>query len=367
MEKEKKAKQNVFKKLLKKEIIISLVIGLVLGIIIMFFANGGIEGLSSGKLITKGDLYNRMKNYFSIELVLEDVDKTILNKKYKLTEDEINDLKETADGYIEQYEMYGYTKEDFLSENGFEDYDTFVDYLGLDYRRTRYIYDYLETKLEKDAVKTYYDEHAFGKVNTKHILVKTSDTMNDEQAQNLAKEIITKLNEGSNFDTLATEYTTNYADSVITEDLGENGAFDNLEEGYVNGMKELEAGKYSTEPVKTSYGYHVIYCVDKTEKTDEISGKDKIAIVQILADEEGITLDQETYYKALIQMREDAGLKFFDKDFKTKYEKYCEPYVEVEEETEGGNEIEHNHSEGEQEISKEEVSTEIEIPLDTEE
>ena len=333
-ENKQEKKENVLKKLLKKEVIISLIVGLLLGLVIMFFVNGGVEAFVSGKFITEGKLYNKMKNYFSIELVLENVDTEILNKKYKLSEEDFNELKETADTYIEQYEMYGYTQEEFLEQNVFESYDSFVEYLSLDYKRSLYVYDYLETKLEENAVKNYYDEHAFGTVNTKHILVKTSDTMDDAQALALANDIISRLNGGEDFDTLATEYTTNYADNVITEDLGEMGAFDNLEEAYVNGMKDLEAGKYSTEPVKTSYGYHVIYCVDRTEKTEEISSSDKMEIVDILAQEAGITLDEATYYKALIQMREEAGLKFFDKDFKEKYEEYCEPYVEVEEEEE---------------------------------
>jgi len=331
MKMEENKKENVFKKLLKKEVIISLVVGLVLGLIIMFFVANGIEGYASGRLITEGSLYGRMKQYYSIDLVLKNIDTKILNKKYKLNDEELNDLKETADSYIEQYEMYGYTKEEFLEGNGFESYDEFVEYLSLDYKRSLYVYDYLETQLEENAVQTYYDENAFGKVNTKHILVQASGDMDDTQALALANEIISKLNDGEEFDTLATEYTTNY-DNVITEDLGEMGAFDHLDEAYVEGMKKLEKGKYSTEPVKSSFGYHVIYCVDKAEKTEEISASDKMAIVDALATEAGLTLDETTYYKALIQMREEAGLKFFDKDFKEKYEEYCEPYVEVEDE-----------------------------------
>lgn len=311
----------------------------------MLFVNGAVEGFAAGKFITKGNLYNKMKDYYSINLVLEDVDLAILNKKYKLSEDDLNELKETADTYIGQYEMYGYTEEEFLKENGFESYDAFVEYLGLDYKRTLYAYDYLETKLEENAVKNYYDENAFGKINNKHILAKISDTMTEEQALAVANDIISRLNAGEDFDTLATEYTTNYPDNVITEDLGEIGAFDNLEEAYVTAMKELEVGKYTVTPVKTSYGYHVIYCVNKTEKTEEISAKDKMAIIDVLATEAGLTLDEETYYKALIQMRDKAGLKFFDKDFKEKYEEYCEPYVEQEgEEQEGQNETELNIS-----------------------
>lgn len=351
MKMKEEKKESIFKKLLTKEVIISLVVGLLLGVIIMFFVNGGVEAFVSGKLITKGKLYNKMKEYFSINLVLEDVDKAILDKKYDLSEEDLNEVKKTADNYIEQYEMYGYTQEDFLKENGFESYDDFVEYWELDYRRSLYVYDYLEKQLDENAVKNYYDEHAFGKVNTKHILVKTSDTIDETQAQTLANEIITKLNDGENFDTLATEYTTNYEDNVITEALGEMGAFDNLEEAYVNGMKELEVGKHSATPVKTSYGYHVIYCVDKAEKTEEISNKDKIAIIDVLATEAGLTLDQATYYKALIQMRKEAGFKIFDKDFKEKYEEYCASYVEVEEE-------DHDHT-------VEQDETEIDISLNT--
>ena len=337
---EENKKENLFKRLLKKEVIISLIVGLVLGLIIMFFIANGVEGYASGKLITEGSLYSRMKQYYSIDLVLENIDTTILDKKYKLDDEELNDLKETADSYIEQYEMYGYSEEEFLEGNGFGSYDEFVEYLSLDYKRSLYVYDYLETQLEENAVQTYYDEHAFGKVNTKHILVEPSEDMDDAEALALANEIISKLNDGEDFDTLATEYTTNY-DNVITEDLGAMGAFDYLEDSYVEGMRELEAGEYSTEPVETSYGYHVIYCVDKTDKTDKISASDKMAIVDALASEAGLTLDETTYYKALIQMREEAGLKFFDKEFKEKYEEYCEPYVDVEDdETETTNTVE---------------------------
>lgn len=329
---EENKKENVLKKLLKKEIIISLVVGLVLGLIIMFLVSNGFEGYVSGKFITEGSLYGKMKQYYSIDLVLEDIDTKILNKKYKLSEEELSDLRKTADNYIEQYEMYGYTQEEFLEGNGFESYDEFVEVLSLDYKRSLYVYDYLETQLEKNAVKDYYNENAFGKINTKHILVKNSTNMDDTQALALANEIITKMNEGNDFDTIAAEYVKNYPDNVITEELGDMGAFDNLDTAYVEGMRKLEAGKYSTEPVKSSFGYHVIYCVDKSEKTEKISASDKMAIVDVLATEAGLTLDETTYYKALIQMREEAGLKFFDKDFKEKYEEYCEPYVEVEDE-----------------------------------
>ena len=93
--------------------------------------------------------------------------------------------------------------------------------------------------------------------------------------------------------------------------------------------KALNKGEYSTEPVKTTYGYHVIYCVDKAEKTDKISRKDRMQIVEELA-ADIMAADSDLYTKVLIKMREDAKLKFYDKDLDKKYTEYCSAYVDEE-------------------------------------
>lgn len=311
-------------------LVITLLIGLLLGIGVMRIIGGELFACKvNGKIITSKKLYEKMKDYYSINLILEDVDKAILDKKYDLDEEELETVKEMADHYIAQYEQYGYTKEQFLEENGFEDYDDFVDYLSIDYKRTIYYYDYLETQLEENEVKEYYDENAFGKVNNKHILVKTSDDVTEEQALAVANQIIERLNQGEDFDTLAEEYKE--ANTNITvEELGEIGAFDSIEEAYLEALKTLEKGKYTEIPVKTSYGYHVIYCIDRVEKTEEISRKDKMNIVDTLASDI-MSADSNLYYKSLIEMRKEAKLKFYDKEFKEKYEEYCESYLDEEE------------------------------------
>lgn len=324
-------KEGKFKTILKENIVIALVIALLVGLLVGVGVMRALGGKTfackvNGKTITTKSLYNKMKGYYSINLILGDVDEVILNKKYKLSEDEINEVKKTADYYISQYEQYGYTEEQFLSENGFKDYDTFIKYLSTDYKRTIYYYDYLETKLDKDAVKDYYNENSFGKINNKHILVKTSDDVTEEQALAVANEIIGRLNQGEDFDTLATEYKEKNT-NVVVEDLGEVGAFDNLESSYLEALKTLEKGKYTETPVKTSYGYHVIYCVDKVEKTDEISRKDKMAIIDVLASDI-MSADSNLYYKTLIEMRKEAKLKFYDEELKTKYEEYCKSFTD---------------------------------------
>ena len=328
MEEEKKCFKDWIAKNTVLALVCALVIGLLVGGLGVYFTNGGTKVASvKGKAITTKDLYNKMKNYYSIDLALEDVDLAILDKKYKLEEDEIKQLEKTAQQYIDMYsQYYGYTEEEFLSNNGFEDKNSFIDYLSVDYKRSVYFYETIEKQLEENAVENYYNENAFGQVNTKHILVQVSENMTDDAAKALADEILGKIKDGNNFDEVANEYTAEYPDVVVFEELGEKGAFDNLDPAYVEEMKSLNKDEYSQEPVKSSFGYHIVYCIDKLEKTENISRKDKMAIIEIIGADK-LTEDANAYYKALIEMRKEAGLKFYDKDLQKKYDDYCKQYV----------------------------------------
>ena len=90
-----------------------------------------------------------------------------------------------------------------------------------------------------------------------------------------AKGLIKKLDEGANFDDLAKE------NSDDTASAKNGGAINNVtKEGYVaefyNAAYKLEEGKYTAEPVKSEYGYHIIYLVKKGEKESLENLKDVI-------------------------------------------------------------------------------------------
>ena len=238
-------------------LICTLLLGILLGWLITYFANNNIAVYVNGQNISTKHLYNKMKEYYPIDLVLEDVDKAILQNKYQLTEDEMDEVKEQADYFINMYsKYYGYAdEEEFLEKNNFKDKEEFINYLSIDYRKNIYFYEYLETLLDKDAVENYYNENSFGTINTKHILVKTNtEFVTNENALAIANEIITRLDGGEDFDMIADEYVEKYPDYVITEDLGDQTAFSHLESGYIEAMKTLNKGEYTKEPAQTSYG-----------------------------------------------------------------------------------------------------------------
>ncbi len=327
----KKALKGIKKVDDNRKIIYGFVAGLVigLGIMIIFMPEriaelkDGTQPVASikGKTFTADELYENMKQYYSVSLLLDNIDRKILEKKYPTTDEMLDEVKETADGYLKQYEQYGYTQEQFLEGNGFSSYDDFVEYLSLDYRRNLYLDDAIKDELTDSEIQKYYDDEVFGDINTKHILVPTGNDgdLSDDDAKKKAEEIIGKLNDGKSFDEVKDEYK----DDITYEELGYKSFDANLEAAYMSEMKRLGDESYSKEPVKTSYGYHIVYRIDQKEKPELKDVKDSI-VDALLADKKAD--DNKLLYKKLIELREKEGLEFNDTVMKSKYGNYCKNY-----------------------------------------
>ena len=276
-----------------------------------------------GYTVTANDLYEDMKDVYSISSLLDKIDNKILEEKYPETDEMNDELKQQAESYYSAYEQYyKMDKETFLSNNGFGSEKAFLEYLRLQYRRNKYAEDYIKTLISDKEVEKYYEDKVYGDINTKHILVKVDSSASDEdkkKAEDLAKEIISKLNNGKSFDDVKEEYK----DQITYEELGYKSYNAALEEAYKNEMKNLKDGEYSKEPVKTSYGYHIVYRIDQKEKPALEDIKDQIK--EEIADEK-ISNDKNLYYVALDIMRENANLKFEDTVLKDKYDNYMSQY-----------------------------------------
>lgn len=276
-----------------------------------------------GLTITAEDLYEDMKEIYSISSLLDKIDNKVLEEKYP-ENDEMNDeLQEEAENYYNMYnQYYGISKEEFLAKNGFGSERAFIEYLRLQYRRSKYTDDYVKGLITDKEINNYYEDKVYGDINTKHILVKVDSNATDEDkknAENLAKEIISKLNEGKTFDELKEEYK----DQITYEELGYKAYNASLESAYMEAMQKLENNSYSKEPVKTSYGYHVIYRIDQKEKPALEDVKEEIITSLV---EEKKSEDTYIQYKALEKMREDVNLKFTDTVLEKKYETYKSQY-----------------------------------------
>ena len=274
----------------------------------------------NGETITADFLYEEMKDDYNISYLIEYIDKAILDKKYEENDEMKEEVEKTAQSYFDMYnQYYGMDEATFLAQNGFDNKDQFLDVLKLDYRRKLYYDDYLKSQITDEQIQKYYDEEVYGDINTQHLLVSVNDDMSNEDAKALAEEIISKLDEGKSFEDVKDEYK----DSVTYENLKYVAFNANLESSFLEALRGLSENSYTKEPVKTSYGYHVIYRTDQKEKPSLDDVKD--SVIEKLCDELDAS-DENLYNKTLVKMREEAGLEFSDSVMKEKYEESIKDY-----------------------------------------
>ena len=108
----------------------------------------------------------------------------------------------------------------------------------------------------------------------KHILVGHDDGLKDEEALALATDLAKRLREGADIDALMKEYSNDYQENgqnAYTFTYGE--MVSEFEEAAFN----MEVGQV-TDPVKSTYGYHVIV---RLEIDKEAFKKDKFKDIAV--------------------------------------------------------------------------------------
>lgn len=318
MEKKEKNKKTIF----TKETIIPVIIGLIIGVLITclvvlcmnYFKNR--IATVAGKKISAKTIYDKVKLTEGLTLMMTEVDKAILNDMYTLTEKEEEQAKKQADNYIDYYTANGYTEQEFLEGIGFSTYDEFLEDIKASIKTNKYLYDYLEKKLEPGEIEKYYNENKdeIETYDSEHILVKITDDVTDQEALTLANEIIGKLNEGKTFN----EIVEKYKDKIVHEELGFQGKNASLEQSYIDELVALKDGEYSKTPIKTSYGYHIVHRL-ATSTLEDL----RETIIEILSTD-FISENSNFKYKAFVELRKENNLTIYDKELKKQYDEYCE-------------------------------------------
>lgn len=281
--------------------------------------------------ISVDELYKEMKNQYALGVLIDMMDEKILDEKYPETDEEKAYIK----GQLEQLQMYY----DYYYHTTYSTYESFIqsqygatsneeleDIFALDYKRNQAVQDYVKSLVTDSDVNKYYKEKTVGNIEASHILI-TADYKDDatddekkaaeEAAYEQAKDIITKLNKGEDFATLAKEYSKDGS-------AANGGALEPFNRGvmvdeFFEAALALEVGKYSDKPVKSQFGYHIILKRGQQEKPTLESVKDEI--IETLA-EEKLTADTTLNYEALIKLREENGMVIEDKDLQKQYENY---------------------------------------------
>lgn len=283
--------------------------------------------------ISAGDLYSEVKGT-ALSKLIDMIDTKILLDKYP-------DKSSDADKYVnEQYDLIknnfkddkGKFDEESLKEQiyayyGITDIDKFKDIIRLNYYRTEAVNDYAKKSVTDKQIQKYYDENVYGDISCKHILITpaVTDDMSDEdktkadkEALQKAKDIIKKLKNGESFDDLAKEYSDDTSNKDKGGDLGYFNTGDMLEE-FEKAAFALKKGKYTTTPVKTKYGYHIILKTDEKEKPSLEDKKEEIINTLV---SEAKSNDTALSINALVELRKEYGMNIEDDELSKLYSTY---------------------------------------------
>lgn len=279
------------------------------------------------------ELYNEMKESYALGVLMDMIDTKILNELYPVDDEEkeyIDSQVEQAKNYYESaYTSYYSTFEQFLRAGyGVEDIKGFEEILSLNYKRTQATEDYAKDLVTKKEIEKYYKNETIGDIKASHILIKpeyaddaTEDEKNKamEEAKKTAEEVISKLKNGEKFADLAKKYSDDGSSSK-GGDLGWFNKGDMVVE-FEKAAIKLEKGKYTTSPVKTEFGYHVILKTDQKDKPK--LGDAKKDIIETLAKEKQAK-DENIQSKALIKLRKDHDIKIEDTSLNKQYKTYVD-------------------------------------------
>lgn len=316
---------------IKRIVILSLLMVLVVGC-------GSVPTLKNGEQkvasldkggVSADSLYSKMKSKYGAQEFVDLIDTEILNKKYKETETEKEHIKSQVEELKKSAKENKTTLENLLAYYGFDNEDALKDYLRLAYRRDKAVNDYIKKDIKDSEVKKYYDENVYGDIKAKHILI-SPDTTNDmtseqkkeaeKKAKKEAESIIKKLEKGEKFEDLAKKYSDDSATAKKGGDLGWISKGDMVDEFDAAAFK-LKKGKYTTSPVKTTYGYHIIL---KTDEKDKPKLEDaKKSVISDLTKQK-LDEDKTLYITTLDNIRKDAGMKFVDKELRKEYSEYLQ-------------------------------------------
>lgn len=281
-----------------------------------------------GKKITAEELFDDLKKNYGASSVIKEIDTFIIKKE--ISDSDSKQAKEYAKSQVsvmkQQYEQAGYKWEDALSQYGYSSEKELVEEYKLSKEKEMVAKKYIKKNITDEEIKAYYDKEIYGTYTVKHILItpdvedKASDEEKEkanEKAKKTAKEVIKKLDEGAKWKDLVKKYSDDKG-SKDKEGLIENFTKGDVVDEFFEATLKLKDGKYTKEPVESTYGYHIILKVSNTKKP---SLKDSTSKIKEEIATNKMNNDDTLLNKTWIDIRKSYDLKISDSDVQSGYNK----------------------------------------------
>ena len=284
----------------------------------------------NGKQYTATELYTELKKSYGTATLVEMIDKYIISQELTDTSSEESQAKSYIAEMKDYYEKSGYNWADVLANNGFTE-STITEYYATNYEKDSVAKKYYKDSVTEDEINKYYKNEIIGDITAKQILIAPETTKDSTDAEkeeanskayNKALEVIEKLKNGSDFSELAKEYSDDDSAS-IGGTLAPFNKQSNYPTEFIEQAIKLNAEEYSKKPIKSEYGYHIIYIVSKEDKPELDKVKDNI--INNIANEK-IENNQNYVNTAWKALREKYNLKIYDTVVEENYDRTMSQY-----------------------------------------
>ncbi len=274
------------------------------------------------KEITAEELFDTLKEKYGSDALIKIIDDYIIGKEIESDKEYEEKAQAQLKSMKAYYKKYNTDWSQVLSYMGYSSDDDFIKGYIEKEKKTDIVKKYLKEDITDDEIDKYYEKEIYGKYTVKHILISVDSSKEDqdkakEEAYNKAKEVIEKLNNGSSWSDMVKEYSdddqTNEDDGLLPEFT--NGDF--VDE-FFKATIELKDGEYTTTPVETSYGYHIIKLISSTEKPSKEDAKDD-CLDGIATNK--LANDDKLFNNTWISIRDKYELKITDSTINNNYKK----------------------------------------------
>ncbi len=239
--------------------------------------------------ITQNDLYEEMKASIGDQAFQLLMIEKVLDSKYDVTDKQV-DAQLKADK-----EQLGENFETLLAQQGYTE-ESYKKYLRLNLLQEAALIE--DVEVSEDEIKAEY-ENTKNEINARHVLVEDEET---------AKKVKAELESGKDFAEVAKAYSTEPAAQQSGGELGWFGKGAMAAE-FEEAAFALEPNVIS-EPVQSSFGFHVIEVTDKREVKESYDDK-KAELEKNLKLEKA---DQAALLPKISKLLKDAKVDIKDKD-----------------------------------------------------
>ena len=288
-----------------------------------------------GKQFTAEEFFDELKANYGTSALVNLVSNYITDQE--ITEELAKEAEEKAQSeYDTMYAYYGSNWNQVLASSGYSSGEQLLEDITNNYRQSLVLEEYIKTDvITEEEIQEYYDNDIFGDSSVRHILIipEVDDDMDEDEEADAKREaleeatkIIETLQDSKNLEEDFQEIAKDQSDDEGT--ASEGGLLENinsdsgLAEEFWEAARDLKVGEFTTEPIETEFGYHIIYKVSQKDKPTLNEVRDTILdnLVDELLSEENASI---IYWAGL---REKYNMVIHDDTIKNNYEGTLKQY-----------------------------------------